>query len=232
MTDSTKEPQYNRLIEIQSAQGLTPLGLMTNQVWQDDPRRLTFVLSRYKFVSKMFSGLRDVLEVGCADAWGSRIVKQEVENLTVTDFDPLFIQDVDNRMDPKWSMTTIIHDMMEGPVKESAFDGAYLVDVIEHIQSRDEETFIYNIVKSLRPNGVCLVGSPSIHSQAYASPPSRAGHVNCKDGAGMKALMGKFFHSVFIFSMNDEVVHTGFQPMAHYLWALCSNKIESTDLPL
>ncbi len=26
---------------------------------------------------------------------------------------------------------------------------------------------------------------------------------------------------VFLFSMNDEVVHTGFSKMAHYLLALC-----------
>ena len=32
--------------------------------------------------------------------------------------------------------------------------------------------------------------------------------------------MQQFFHNVFIFSMNDEVVHTGYAPMAHYLLAL------------
>src|SRR5262249_47894355 len=35
-------------------------------------------------------------------------------------------------------------------------------------------------------------------------------------------LLEKYFAHVFIFSMNDEVVHTGFSPMAHYLFALCS----------
>ena len=32
--------------------------------------------------------------------------------------------------------------------------------------------------------------------------------------------MQQFFHNVFVFSMNDEVVHTGYFPMAHYLLAL------------
>jgi 2-polyprenyl-3-methyl-5-hydroxy-6-metoxy-1,4-benzoquinol methylase len=222
--EETKEPQYDRCLEIKDKQGLTPLGLMTNQVWQDDPKRLAFVLARYKFVAKMFSGLGNVLEVGCADAWGSRIVNQEVRDLTVTDFDPVFIQDVEERMDPEWKMGTLVHDLLGGPVKEGAFDGVYLVDVIEHIAVADEECFVRNIVRSLTPTGVCLVGSPSIQSQAYASPPSKAGHVNCKDGPGLKELMQKFFHSVFLFSMNDEVVHTGYYPMAHYLWALCAHK--------
>ena len=62
--DKTKEPQYNNCLEIKESQGLTSLGLMTNQVWYDDPKRLTFVLSRYKFVSKMLSGKKNVLEMG------------------------------------------------------------------------------------------------------------------------------------------------------------------------
>jgi hypothetical protein len=73
------------------------------------------------------------------------------------------------------------------------------------------------MVESLTPAGVLILGSPSIHSQAYASPPSKAGHVNCKDAKGFKALLTRFFHNVFLFSMNDEVVHTGYYPMAHYL---------------
>src|SRR5579872_3673911 len=95
----TREPQYQRTLEIAIAQGLTTLGLMTNQVWQDDPRRLLITLSRYKFVAKMLSGKQHVLEVGCADAFGTRIVQQEVTHLTATDFDQVFVDDVLRRMD-------------------------------------------------------------------------------------------------------------------------------------
>src|SRR5262245_3849871 len=91
---SAREPQYNRCLEIKAEMGLTPLGLMTNQVWHDDPRRLTFLLSRYKFVAKMLKGRKNVGEVGCGDAFGSRIVLQEVKKLTVYDFDPIFIDDI------------------------------------------------------------------------------------------------------------------------------------------
>jgi hypothetical protein len=64
---------------------------------------------------------------------------------------------------------------------------------------------------------------PSLESQAHASPQSKAGHVNCKSGPELRKAMEKYFHSVFVFSMNDEVVHTGFYPMAHYLLALCTH---------
>jgi len=69
-----------------------------------------------------------------------------------------------------------------------------------------------------------IVGSPSLESQAHASPPSKAGHINCKSGAELKALLQHYFENVFLFSMNDEVVHTGYYPMAHYLFAVCCQK--------
>ena len=82
------------------------------------------------------------------------------------------------------------------------------------------------ISNSLFENGVAIIGVPSRESQVYASELSKKGHINCKSGFELKEFMGKYFNTVFIFSMNDEVVHTGFSPMAHYLFALCINPIE------
>ena len=36
--------------------------------------------------------------------------------------------------------------------------------------------------------------------------------------------MNKFFESVLIFSMNEEVLHNGFRPISHYLFALVFNE--------
>jgi 2-polyprenyl-3-methyl-5-hydroxy-6-metoxy-1,4-benzoquinol methylase len=126
-------------------------------------------------------------------------------------------------MDEKWSFDCRVHDMLQGPV-EGPFDGAYSLDVLEHIPPEEERTFVRNLARSLTEYGVLLIGTPSIQSQAHASPQSRAGHVNCKDHHGLKGLLSEFFHNVFLFSMNDEVVHTGFYPMAHYLIALCCSR--------
>ncbi len=226
-TEKTREPQYQAQVALREAGGLTPLGLVTNQVWHDDPRRLLFILARYKFVSKMLSQKQRVLEVGCGDAFGTRVVLQEVGAICAVDFDPVFVKDVNDRMEECWKFECKTHDMLSGPVEGAPFDAAYSLDVIEHIPQAQEELFVSNLAKSLAPHGVLLVGSPSIQSQPHASPPSKEGHVNCKDHRELRALMLKFFHNVFIFSMNDEVVHTGFYPMAHYLFALCASKRES-----
>lgn len=213
----TKEKQYQFLLEHQHGE---EMGLMSSQVWRDDPRRLVFLLSRYKFISKMLSGFSSVLEIGCADAFGSRIVKQEVERLVAVDFDPIFVEDAMRRVDQKWPIEFRIHDMLAGPV-EGAFDGAYCCDVIEHIEPVNEHRFMQNITASIKMEGCAIIGSPSLESQAYASLPSKEGHVNCKTAKDLKSLMQEYFHNVFIFSMNDELIHTGHSPMAHYLFALC-----------
>lgn len=217
-----KEPQYDACLELEKLLGREQLGLMTNQVYHDDPRRLVFSLSRYKFVSKMLSGKDKVAEVGCGDGFGSRIVLQEVGKLDAYDFDPVFIDDLNARNSEKWPITGRVHDMLSGPLPET-YDALYSLDVMEHIPQESEDTYLRNIRASLNSEGVAIIGMPSLESQTYASPQSKEGHVNCKSGKDFKAALETAFKNVFLFSMNDEVVHTGFTPMAHYLLGLCCN---------
>jgi 2-polyprenyl-3-methyl-5-hydroxy-6-metoxy-1,4-benzoquinol methylase len=220
----TVEPQYDSCVEIARTEGFYSMGMMTNQVWAEDPKRIAFLLARYKFVGRMLEGRNRVLEVGCADAFGTRVVKQMVGHVTATDIDPLFIENAKGRNDPRWPLELKQHDMLLGPVVPGGFDGAYSLDVLEHIPAADERRFLGNLVASLNDGGAAVIGMPSLNSQAYASPQSKAGHVNCKQAADFKALMQEFFQHVFMFSMNDEVVHTGFHAMAHYYLALGCGK--------
>lgn len=225
MKKKTQEDQYNKLIEYENNYGLESLGLMSSQCWIDDPRRFVFMLSRYKFVSKLLSGSKNVLEVGCGDAFASRIVKQEVKKLTVSDFDKVFIDEINKRkIKTKWKLNTICNDFVKNSLNGINFDAIYSLDVLEHIKQSNEKKFITNIVSSLSKNGVLVIGMPSIESQLYASEISKQGHVNCKTSPDLKKLMLNYFNTVFMFSMNDEVVHTGFHKMAHYIFAVCSHK--------
>jgi len=218
---STVEPQYQFHVDLKERYGLVQLGIEKSGAWRSDPRRILFCLSRYKFVAKMLSGLDRVLEVGCGDGWPIPIMLQEVKHVHGIDFDPVFIDDMKERMDPSCSYSFGVHDILTGPV-EPAFDAAYCLDVIEHIRPGDDERrFLLNFVRSLTDKGVAIIGTPSLESQPYASPASKAGHVNCKTGPELKQLLQEYFEHVFMFSMNDEVMHTGYHPMAHYLFAVC-----------
>ena len=223
MADETPEPQYRAHVVLRDTKGLTRLGLRANAAWHADPKRLGIVLARYKFVAKMLSGKKRVLEVGCGDAWASRVVKQEVEMLIGIDIDREFVEDAMAGMEEPWRFECRVQNMLDGPVAPP-FDAAFALDVLEHIRAPDEDRFIANLAASLVSPGVAIVGMPSLESQAYASPLSKEGHVNCKSAPDLKRLMLRHFHEAFIFSMNDEVVHTGFYALAHYLFALCVGK--------
>ena len=205
-----REPQYASCFQ---AAPVT-LGPMLSQVWRDDPRRLGFVLARYKVAAKLFSGLANVAEIGCGDGFASRIVQQAVDTLTLYDFDPLFVKaaQAQGMAARRWDIT-----LSALPHK---YDGVYALDVFEHISPSCEEKTLDNLAKSLHATGALLIGSPSLESQRYASTQSKAGHVNCKSGEELRTLLKKHFTNVFMLGQNDETVHLGFLPMCHYLFAL------------
>jgi 2-polyprenyl-3-methyl-5-hydroxy-6-metoxy-1,4-benzoquinol methylase len=220
---TTREPQYQECLDAVAARGFERLGLRSSQSWHDDPKHLLFRLARYKFVAKMLAGSGHVLEIGCGDAFGTRIVQQEVKALSATDFDEVFVKDVKARMVERWRFPVFTHDLLAGPIPGN-YDGVFALDVLEHIAPRDEHVFLKNAFAPLSPHGVGIIGMPSLESQAHASPTSRAGHVNCKSMPQLKKTLQAHFHNVFMFSMNDEVVHTGFHAMAHYLFAVGAHR--------
>ena len=215
------EKQYSQYFINKAELGNELLGSMATARWQSDPKLLGVSLSRYKFVSKMLKGCSSVLEIGAADSWYSRVVLEEVKKLTLSDFDDIWLEDFSSQEIYKKKGTRyLIHNFAIKELNEK-FNGIYALDVLEHINPKEEENFLLNICNSLLPNGVAIFGMPSLESQIYASEGSKIGHVNCQSGDVLKNNLKKYFHNVFIFSMSDEVVHTGFTPMAHYLLALC-----------
>ena len=219
----TREYQYQFMIDKMVNSSHSSMGLRASMMWRLDPKLLGITLARHKFVAKMLSGYTRVLEVGCGDAFASRVLHPEIDEMHAIDFDDVFIEEARAHLDPEWPVTPAVHDILTGPyLAGGAFDAAFSLDVIEHMPVEDEDTFLRNICLSIKPGGVFICGSPSLESQVYASPPSREGHVNCKTGPEWKKLIEKYFDHAFLFGMNDEVLHTGFSPMCHYLFVLAT----------
>jgi SAM-dependent methyltransferase len=200
------------------------LGRALAAVYVSDPRMLAFISARYKFVAKMIGGTDSVLEIGCGDGFGAPIVAQTVKNLLCTDINEESLADNKERLAFVANLDFRYADFRADCLPHQ-FGAAYAVDVLEHVFPNEEEAFLGNIARSLIPHGVALFGTPNVTSEQYASEYSRLGHVNLQSSAGMQKSLRRFFHNVFMFGMNDEVVHTGYAPMAHYLWALCVDPI-------
>jgi 2-polyprenyl-3-methyl-5-hydroxy-6-metoxy-1,4-benzoquinol methylase len=234
MTDNseslTKEAQYQFMVDLLSEKGSISMPCRASTMWRLDPKLLSFTLARHKFVAKMLSGYNKVLEVGCGDGFASRLLHAEVNELHSVDFDPLFIEEAHKNKDPDWPVCFSVHDILSGPYllpNGDQFDAVFSLDVIEHIPADQESTYLKNITLSLKPGGVFICGAPSLESQVYASAASKEGHVNCKSGNQLKKILSDYFEHTFLFGMNDEVLHTGFSPMCHYLFVLAvGNKVD------
>jgi len=195
------------------------LGPYTTHIWNHDPKHLGFLLSRYKFCAKMLEGKKRVLEIGCGDGFGIPVMLQSVGHIHGVDWEPLLMQSNIDRLEGLNCSFSVL-DITTGSAPGNKFDAAFSLDVIEHIPKEKESFYFQNICTSLESDGVFIMGTPNITANEYASEGSRQGHINLKSHAEMRKLMGTYFRNVFLFSMNDEVVHTGYGSMAHYLIAM------------
>lgn len=195
------------------------LGPWASDSLVSDPRHLAFVLARYKFCAKMLAGKSEVLEVGCGDALGLPLVAQSVGHVHAVDWDHRQLDGNAERLPHLENVSYVLHDFNESPL-EIRVDAAYTVDVIEHLEPARESSFMENLIGCLKPGGVLITGTPNITSSDYASPESVIHHINLKSFDALRDLMESYFENVFMFGMNDEVLHTGFGPMSHYLWSI------------
>ena len=184
------------------------------------PRHLLFMLSRYKFAAKMIGSLRCILELGCSEGIGTLLLAENSNLVLGVDSDKDAIDWATYNLTQK--NVKFKQDNFLGK-NYGRFDAVVALDTIEYI--KDESEFLDTVTGNLTGDGVCIIGTPNAEADKYASEVSKIGHVNMFIAEKLKLVMEFHFKTVLIFSMNDEVVHTGFSPMAHYLIALgCEKK--------
>lgn len=191
------------------------LGNITSKDFINDPKRLGITLSRYKFVGKMFEGFNSVLEIGAGDGFKSISLKNSFKFLTLTDININKKKIFEKNYKFK-NIKYKINNFVDKPFSEK-FDGIFALDVLEHIEKKNENKFIINLKKSLKKNGSVIIGMPSSESQKYASKLAKKEHVNCKTKKQLKDFLKNHFNCVYMFSMNDELLHTGFDGLSHYI---------------
>jgi 2-polyprenyl-3-methyl-5-hydroxy-6-metoxy-1,4-benzoquinol methylase len=205
-------------VKAQLGDGQFTLGPYFTYIARKSPRRLLHLLSYYKFAAKMIGANKRVLEIGCSEGFGTVLLAEHAASVLGVDLDADAIS-VANASVASSKLRFQVGDVLTDEL--GTFDAAVTLDVIEHIYSQHEDAFMARIVASLAADGVLIVGTPNITSDQYASAVTRRGHVNLFTAERLRELGLRHFHNVFLFSANDEMVHTGFSALAHYLIALC-----------
>lgn len=214
--------QWQDVSDLMQGQSAVKLGHYTSYWMRHSPRRALHYLSYYKFASKLIGKPRRVLDVGCAEGLGTWVLAVECGGqVTGLDMDAELVDYARHN----WSAEEDARIRFEtGDFLKAEAQAPYQAlvsfDVIEHIVPEQVPRWWAQIKVQLSHDGLAIIGTPSEISQTYASEISKKGHVNIYSAERLRAEMLEHFHHVFMFAAHDEVVHTGFMPLAHYQIAL------------
>ncbi len=211
--------QYKETTEKAFGYPEIPIGPWTSYNLIHDPRHNLFVLSRYKFCAKMLEGKDLVVEVGCGDGFGVPIMAQAVKHLICIDWDERNLENCAKRLKHLKNVSYQKLDLNQTSASLNA-DAVFSVDVIEHIDPPHEDRFMKNLCGLMKKESVLITGTPNIYAEQYGSKNSKELHINLKSPKTLREFTLRYCKYEFSFGMNDEVLHTGYGPMCHYLWSM------------
>ncbi|MCH9703653.1 MAG: class I SAM-dependent methyltransferase [Chlamydiae bacterium] len=175
-------------------------------------------MSYYKFAAKMIGSGKRIMDVGCNEGFGTFLLAKECGYVQGIDFDEEAVEVAKKNFASE--QAEFVHtDFFEYEPKEK-YNAITSFDVIEHIIPEHATQFLGKIASSLKENGIAVIGTPSKPSQQYTSDVAKLGHINIYDHERLEEELYKHFSHVFLFAANDEMVHTGFMPFAHYYIAV------------
>lgn len=201
------------------------LGPHASYQWNHSRRHLLFSAARYKFAMKMIGsiyepGKKELLDLGCSDGFGTYYIAEYAKSVLGVDFDAEAV----------WFAKENIGDQISFRQENflnqyyGLFDGIVSFDVLEHIYPENEAAFMNTVIRNLKKTGTFVVGTPSLESQQFAKENISGAHVNIYRGEELYTMLKQYFYNVYLFTQNDEIIHTGHLRMANYLIAVCTHQ--------
>jgi 2-polyprenyl-3-methyl-5-hydroxy-6-metoxy-1,4-benzoquinol methylase len=176
--------------------------------------QLLIKLARYKFAARLMKPQDTVLEVGSGNGVGTIFLAQHVRHVTGLEVNPRDHEascQINRRANVELRLGSVFdHDLSQ------RYDVVVSLDVIEHLPIDEGRKFVARLAQVCKPDGMVIIGTPSIYSYPYQGKYSQASHIKCYDQAELMALMDGCFGRTLAFSMNDEIVHTGHPKLAWY----------------
>jgi cyclopropane fatty-acyl-phospholipid synthase-like methyltransferase len=194
------------------------LGPSASDQWLSAPSHLAMVLARYKAASVLIGSASSVVELGCGEGIGARILASARDRYVGLDSDHAAIvaarrvHDTDD-----WRRLTFRTQDFLTLDALPCFEAVVAIDVVEHIEREQETAFFELTARLLVPSGVCVIGTPSAAFDHLASEQSAASHVNTYTHERLYLLMARYYRVVQSFGMQDVALHFGHPDARHYL---------------
>jgi len=216
----TKDPEtYKKLVEeLYSAYSWLSLPPEYDYFMQEDLLTLLIRLARYKFVSRMIKKTDRLLEIGCGSGVGCTFLSQHCLHATGLDVKAPVIDEAKS-ICRRPNIEFVLEDFFEFEPR-GCYDVVVALDVIEHMPVQQGKELVAKMARLMVPTGMAVIGTPSTYSSEWQGAFSKAGHVKCYDCDELVSVIEESFGRTIVFSMNDELVHTGFPKLAWYYFVL------------
>lgn len=191
------------------------LGPQASQQWLHAPEHLAMVLARYRAAAALVGSAETVLEIGCGEGIGACILAKGRRSYWGVDTDAEALE-VARAAHGAGVLKFGYANAVALPLL-GVFGAVVALDLIEHLDQRDERAFMASVKPQLADWGVCVIGTPNAAFDHLASPQSKAGHVNTYTHDRLHALMRRHFRTVQSFGMQDMSLHLGHPEARHYL---------------
>lgn len=192
------------------------LSQLNSYQFLNSPISMVWSLSHYKFASRMIKEKAKILDVGCNGGLGTRLLVENSRYVCGLDADLQAIKSAQKNF-ANTKMRFIHSDIFNANLGK--FDAVVIFSLINYIKKAALPAFYESIHRNLKPDGICFIGAPNETAAVY-SREGKVGLVNNYSWLRLKAEMERYFKWVFLFSSNDEVIHTGFYPLAHRFIAM------------
>jgi 2-polyprenyl-3-methyl-5-hydroxy-6-metoxy-1,4-benzoquinol methylase len=216
---NTNPKQYEQLIqEIFKKYPSFTLSPEYAYLVQENLLQLLIRLARYKFVARLIKNTDEILDVGAGSGLGTVFLGQHATKVTGLDTKEYEIKGaraINRRKNVNFKQIDFFE--YEPSCK---YDVIVAIDVIEHMPENVGYKLVEKSAKHLHNTGMLVLGTPSLYSYEYQSELSKSAHVKLYDQQELVHLVETYYSRTISFSMNDELVHTGFHKMAWYYFVL------------
>lgn len=192
-----------------------------NELFFANPLMATVKLARFKFVAKMLSKEDRLLDLGCGNGFSSYYYSHFCKSVYGVDIQE---QAIDNwKIFANNNISFSLGDILDDDIYKRDVEAITCVDVIEHFSLSNGEKIIKNSAQCLKnkKGGQLIIGTPSKFSNPYRAAHNKERHLHEYEPNELQKICSKYFSRTLQFSMNDEVVHTGFNKLAWFFYIIC-----------
>tara|TARA_B100000161_G_C33419079_1_gene354694 strand:+ start:71 stop:691 length:621 start_codon:yes stop_codon:yes gene_type:complete len=193
-----------------------------NEMFFANPLMATIKLARFKFVAKMLNKKDRVLDLGCGNGFSSYFYSHFCKSVHGVDIQEAVINNWEcfEHENISFSLGNILND----EIYEKDIEAITCVDVIEHFSLSDGEKIIENAAKCLskqKNGGQFIIGTPSKFSNPFRAEHNKEHHLHEYEPDELQNICERYFPRTLQFSMNDEIIHTGFNKLAWFFYIIC-----------